>query len=428
MQNSNYMNYKKKRTKKMLITISILLALILTLAITIAVSPTLQSILSWRIEVARTYINSIIHPVGNLPTPIAVSAAGQTNPSPSAGPSPSPAATITPTPSPTLAPTPTPLPAYVKLESPKWEKEDQNNCGPTSMALYLRFYGWEGNQTTVSSIIKPLREDKNVNVEELIYYVANYAGWLNATFRVGGNLDLLKTLLSNGIPVMVERAYKIDKQYWPDDDQWAGHYLLITGYDDSKQIFITQDTFTEADWPVPYNDLDDSWKAFNRVYILVYRPEQEANIRSILGVDWDMDSNRQNALAVAQEESQANPKDTFAWFNIGSNYVYFGKYEEANLAYDKAREIGLPQRMLRYQFGPFIADFHTGRTDDLLSLTDYALKKSNGRSEEAHVWRGWAFYQKGELENSAEQYRAALEDHPDYQDALYGLDFLGVNP
>ena len=30
-------------------------------------------------------------------------------------------------------------------------------------------------------------------------------------------------------------------------------------------------------------------------------------------------------------------------------------------------QCGLPQRMLRYQFGPFFAYFHTGRIDDLLN-------------------------------------------------------------
>jgi len=37
----------------------------------------------------------------------------------------------------------------------------------------------------VSDAIKPKTEDKNVNVEELVYYVRNKAGWLNIEYRVG---------------------------------------------------------------------------------------------------------------------------------------------------------------------------------------------------------------------------------------------------
>ncbi len=55
--------------------------------------------------------------------------------------------------------------------------------------------------------------------------------------------------------------------------------------------------------------------------------------------------------------------------------VYFEKYSLAAGAYDKARESGLPQRMLRYQFGPFFAYFNVNRLDDLLELTEYALKR-----------------------------------------------------
>jgi hypothetical protein len=52
-----------------------------------------------------------------------------------------------------------------------------NNCGPASLALYLRYYGWQGDQFTISELLKPRREDRNVNVEELVYYVA-YPGRL----------------------------------------------------------------------------------------------------------------------------------------------------------------------------------------------------------------------------------------------------------
>ena len=53
-------------------------------------------------------------------------------------------------------------------------------------------------------------------------------------------------------------------------------------------------------------------------------------------------------------------------------------------SYDQARKLGLPQRMLRYQFGPFMAYFHTQRNDDLMTLTEYALKITPN-SEEAHA-------------------------------------------
>jgi tetratricopeptide (TPR) repeat protein len=264
-------------------------------------------------------------------------------------------------------------------------------------------------------------------VEELVYYVRTRAGWLNAEFRVGGDLETLKHLLAAGFPVLIEESFYFEESFWPNDDKWAAHYLLLTGYDDRNDVFIAQDSFHGADQKVSYEYLDNEWKIFNRVYILIYLPEQEGTIKSIIGADWDVDANRQHALETAQVEAEANPEDAYAWFNIGTNQVYFGRYGEASLAYDKSRELGLPQRMLRYQFGPFFAYFHSGRTDDLFALTKYALERTD-QSEEAHLWHGWALYRMGDNNGAIEHFREALEVNPNYQDAVYALEFVRENP
>ncbi|HEX2981616.1 MAG TPA: tetratricopeptide repeat protein, partial [Anaerolineaceae bacterium] len=285
------------------------------------------------------------------------------------------------------------------------------------------FYGWDGDQKTISAEVKPVREDRNVNVEELDYFIRSKVGWLSTAYRVGGTLEQIQQFLAAGIPVMIEETFIMDEGYWPNDDLWAGHYLLVTGYDADKQIFTAQDVYYGPDQKVPYAELDKKWKAFNRVLIAVYPPDQEATVQSIFGPDWDPDQNRQRALDTAQAETQADPKDAFAWFNLGTNMVYFERYGEAAEAYNTAREIGLPQRMYRYQFGPFIADFHAGRNDDLLALTEYALQRTPN-SEEALLWRGWALYRQGNTEQALELFNKALEDNPNYGDAQYAIQFV----
>ena len=83
--------------------------------------------------------------------------------------------------------------------------------------------------------------------------------------------------------------------------------------------------------------------------------------------------------------------------------------------------------MLRYQFGPFIAYFHSGQIDDLLTMTEYALKITRN-SEEALLWHGWAVYRKGDLNQAILDWRAALKAHPGYPDAEYALKFVGATP
>jgi tetratricopeptide (TPR) repeat protein len=293
--------------------------------------------------------------------------------------------------------------------------------------MYLRFFGWEGDQETITQVIKPYREDRNVNVEELAYYVRTHAGWLNAQYRVGGDLDLLKSLLAAGFPVMIEESFYFDEPYWTNDDLWAAHYQLLTGYDDATKTFIGQDSFHGPDLKIPYKTLDEYWQSFNRVYILIYPAEKEGAVKQILGENWDEKYNRQQALEIAEEETQSDPENAFAWFNLGSNLTYFERYIEATDAYDKARELGLPQRMLRYQFGPFIAYFHSGQMDDLIALTDYAIDITKN-SEEALLWHGWAMYRQGDKSTALADFQQALVENPNYQDAVYALDFVRNNP
>jgi tetratricopeptide (TPR) repeat protein len=82
--------------------------------------------------------------------------------------------------------------------------------------------------------------------------------------------------------------------------------------------------------------------------------------------------------------------------------------------------------MLRYQFGPFIAYFHTGQMDDLIALTDYALQITPN-AEEAWLWHGWAMYRNGDRNQAEADFRRALEENPNYLDAQYALDFLRSN-
>lgn len=411
------------------------------LAVALYQVPAVRERINWRLDFAKAFVRGIIDPVKPMPTPVAVvegagSSAEFEGQAPPIGPTrtQTPTVTVTPTlmntpsPTPTLGPTftPTPLPDHVDLPAPAFEKQDVNNCGPATLSMHLRFYGWEGDQKTISSLIKPKSEDRNVNVEELVAYVNTEVPGLEIQYRVGGDIDTLRRLLAAGFPVAVEEGFTMAESYWFNDDRWSGHYLLLTGYDDASQRFTAQDVFVGPNLSVHYQSLDKNWRAFNRVYILVYPPDQRERVQQVLGEQWDVEVNRQTALEAAQKETETNPTDSYAWFNLGTNLVYFEKYAQAAQAYDEARKIGLPQRFLRYQFGPFFAYFHTARMDDLLALTEYALKRTPN-SEEALLWRGWAMYRQGNLEESSNLFLKALEARPGYSDAIYALDFIRNN-
>ena len=393
-------------------TIVLGLAGLLILGVLIYQIPAVQSRLEWRFEVWSTYFQNVVDPVGKMPTPFPSTPFATFTPKPA-----------TPTPLATEAPTPTlaPLPPQASIPSPKYELQGINNCGPATLTMALRYYGWTGDQYDIAKIIKPVIQDRNVNPDELRYFVLNEAGWLRSEYRVAGDLNLIKRLLAANYPVIIEEQSKLAPQdaNGPNDDLWDAHYLLITGYDDSTGAVTVQDSYHGADLKIPYDKLMADWKPFNYLYMVIYLPQDEDEVKSILGSNWDPDQNRQNALSLAQADITANPNsDSFAWFNLGSSLVYFERYAEAAAAFDKAFTIGLPQRMTRYQFFPFFAYYNADRIDYLLTLTENTYKPIPGNySEEALLWHGYALLRKGDNAGALADWNKALKVHPDYCDA-----------
>ncbi|GAB1470519.1 hypothetical protein MASR2M66_13970 [Chloroflexota bacterium] len=383
---------------------------LLLLAMLIYQIPTIKSRLDWRIEVFQIYVKNVINPLGPVPTALPVTPQAVTS-----TPVPTTTTVAQSLPSPTPTATFAPLPAQAAVTSPKYEKQTPNNCGPATLSMALHLYGWEGSQSDISDLVKPITGDRNVNPEELRYYVRTQAGWLNLEYRVGGNLETIKRLIAANYPVIVETVTSLNPAdaLGPTDDLWAAHYLLITAYDDTAQEFTIQDSYHGPDLKVSYAQLAEEWRPFNNVYLVMYFPQYEEEMKTLLGSDWDPNLNRQRVLSATEAVTTHPNADGFDWFNYGSNLVYFERYEEAARAYDKSRELGLPLRMFRYQFGPFLAYFHSGRNDDLLALTDYARGVTE-MSEETWLWYGFGLYRKGDYSGALKAWQKADAINPKF--------------
>ena len=400
-------------------TILVALAGMLLLVVLLLQIPAVEAAVSWRYEKFSLYLKNIANPPGPVPTALPVTPAPSTPTSLAQ----TQAAPITSSPT----ATPATLPAQVSLTSPPFELQTPNNCGPATLSMALHLYGWGGDQAEIAAQIKPVLQDRNVNPEEMAYYVRNFAGWLNVQYRVAGDLAILKKLLATHYPVIIESVTSLDPNdaLGPTDDLWAAHYLLLTGYDDATRTFTIQDSYHGADLTISYEQLEAEWEPFNNLYIVLYFPQNEAELQNLLGDDWDPDLNRQRALENARAATEANPEDAYAWFNLGSNLVYFERYDEAALAYNASRDTGnWPMRMLRYQFGPFIAYFQSNRNDDLLALTDYARGVTE-MSEEAWLWYGWGLYRQNDFKGARDAWNKALSinDSP-YVDARNALQYV----
>jgi len=336
-----------------------------------------------------------------------------------------------PPPSPTPTPTPTP-PVSVTLTGLRHEHQGWNNCGPTTLAMALSYWGRSETQYDVAPILKPDPEDKNVSPWEMEAYVRSLppsasggAGGAGAIVRVGGTIDRLKALVRAGFPVVVETWYVRDAR-----DQ-LGHYRLIIGYDDAVQEFLTYDSLHGPDVTIGYRELDELWRVFNWAYLVIYAPERWESLAAILGPDLDDAAMYERALETSRVEALAPSEScvayadcadwiTFSWFNAGSSLTSLGRHAEAAAAYDQARQLGLHYRMLWYQFGPYESYHAVGRYDDVIALADATLATTNNL-EESYYWRGVARLAREDADGAWADFEAALRYHPDWPPAVIAL-------
>lgn len=239
--------------------------------------------------------------------------------------------------------------------------------------MNLSYYGRPETQVESAQFLKPNQGDKNVRPDELAAYARTLG--FEAITRAGGDLNLLKQLLSNGFPVIVE--------FWlnPEDNGGLGHYRLFTGYDEAGDYFVAEDSLNGSGIKVPMAEFDAFWQVFNRTYVIVYPPDQTSLVHAIIDQDMLDKTMFEQALTTAQQEAQNDPTNAYAWFNIDTNYARLEQPELAASAFDQARRLDLPYRMLWYQFDIFQVYLAVGRYQADTAIQRYGLPR-----ESPEVW------------------------------------------
>lgn len=319
--------------------------------------------------------------------------------------------------------------ASVLLEGFTYTAQGWNNCGPATLTTALSYWGLPVTQAGTAGFVKPNPEDKNVNPEELAAYVKSLG--YEAMVRIDGDRDTLRRLLAAGYPVVIEIGLE---EF--EDKGWMGHYLLLIGYSEQQQAFLVLDSLFGAlnphpdpQMPVdywPYAKLDRLWRHFNRVYLVAYPPEHSDYVAGIIGEAVDDSVMITNALYRVTLEKDASPGDPFVWFNLGSLYAALGDYESAVTAFDMARQLGTPWRMLWYRFDPYEAYLQVGgeRLQDVITLAD-AVLEHNTYSEEAYYYSGRAYAALGNIDEARRRFTQALRQNPSFEAARIELAGLG---
>jgi tetratricopeptide (TPR) repeat protein len=363
---------------------------------------------------------------------------------------PTPILTLTLTPTPTL--TPTSLPSSVLLKGIRCEPQLMNNCGPATLSMNLSYYDWGKNQIAAAAVLKPNGKDVNVMPYELVDFVNEHTA-LHALLRYGGDLQTIKTLLDAGFPVMIEKGFQ---PYTLRNEGWMGHYNLVVGYDDEKQILTVQDAYLMSHTPwggeIPqnlwdsfigfdfsYSEMEQAWRSFNFVFIVVYEPERESDVLKSLGPLASDEGAYRIAYdrAIRETSSLTDVRDKFfAWFNAGTSLVGLQDYFAAATAFDTAFEIypdievnSRPYRILWYETDPYAAYYYSARYQDVIKLADQTLGlMAEPVLEESYYWRALSYYALGNTTRAVADLRTSLIYHPGFAPSETMLEQLDRRP
>lgn len=298
-----------------------------------------------------------------------------------------------------------------------------NNCGPATLTMNLSYYGMSvpdrEAQRSAASYLKPNTEDQNVSPWQMVDYVNSQGGiplGLRAITRAGGDFELLKRLLSNNFPVIIEEGYE------PHDAsgnylEWMGHYLLLTGYDDNSQEFVTHDSYAGPNLRRAYSEVARLWGHFNNQFIILYPQEREAELQSLMGEMWDERFAWEQAKTRAQTNASANQQDHWAWFNLGEAFSYLGEHQSAAVAYQQAFNLrALPFRTLWYMHGAFETFYQLGEYETVKELARQ-VQDVTPYIEEANYYRGLVYAAEGRPEDAIYRFDQVLMFNPNFYPA-----------
>jgi len=351
---------------------------------------------------------------------------------------PTPTVIINPTNGPTSTPTlpPTALPAQVKLDKVPYIDQHYgfNNCAPSNLAMLLTFWGWDGKREDISKVVKPFDLDKNVMPYELADYVDSNTNF-KAIVRLGGTVDVLKNLVSNGFPVIVEKGvYLLDTS---GRVSWMGHYNTVVGYDESSQQFIVHDPYLKDGKfkHFGYDELKQGWRAFDYTFLVVYPNDKWNTLADALGPYADETQSYTLAQTIATNEigTTTGADHFFALFNRGTNLVKqqdfigaAGVYDEAFKFYVTLPEQTRPYRFAWYQTGPYFAYYYAGRYNDVVNLANQTLASTNEPYlEESYYWRALAETMLGQRDLAIKDLCTSLTYHPGFPPSVGALKDLG---
>jgi hypothetical protein len=229
-------------------------------------------------------------------------------------------------------PTPVAAPAHAELPQMKHLWQSLNNCGPAAVVMALSTLGIDASQETARLALRGPDARRGMGPQGVGPWVRDSFG-LRSTWRNGGTLDTIKTLVANGFAPMVTQ--------WMEDPSVSriAHWRIVRGYDDTAGMVYVNDSMLGNNVRLGYEWFGRSWQPFGYRYMVVYRPEDERLVKAILGSQVSDFVMRRDLYERAKSEALAQDTN-FAWLAYGEAAYGYGMFEEAVAAFEKGLASG----------------------------------------------------------------------------------------
>jgi len=370
-------------------------------------------------DTAATVAATIEPTATAAPTLVAQVAATTSTPVPSAVPT----ATTAPA-TPTIAATPKPeaIASATFLEPMSHWFQGWNQCAEESIAMSLSYFGIKLDPNAVTAYLRPnngAKGSKNVESDRIVAYLRGQG--VQAEAYHGGTVDRVKRLVAAGVPVIVGQ--------WQNrtDHAGIGHWRVVRGYDNTKGVFLINDSMEGAAVPISYAAFDDLWPVYNYVYIPVWNDKLAPGVQRVMGDDMNLKTNIAHDIAYVQNRIEQQPTNAELYLALGGGYFRAGDYQKAVDYYHKARTLGLIQKYpwtLWYQSWPVTAMVNLGMNDEALQVSQENIR-SAGVYAIMHYQRGIIYEKRGDIATARREYQMALVDDKNYPDAQAALKRLG---
>jgi hypothetical protein len=212
-----------------------------------------------------------------------------------------------------------------------------NNCGPASIAEVLAYWGISRTQYQVQRVVRADNSPGGM----FPYGVPSYARsvGMRALMGVAGTSRLLKALISNGFPIIINQWYSVAEH--------TRHYRPIQSYNDGQSVFVASDPLGGPNHAISYAAFAAIWAVSNNRFFVLYPPAKAPLLNAVLAVaGWN--KTRAYVQDLAKSEARLRTRQppltprvpathrSYGYLNIAWDEMELGRYAAARQALRQA--------------------------------------------------------------------------------------------